>query len=553
MDKIWLKHYSKGVPAEIDFQQYHSVIDIFRESCEKYRYKPAFNNLDHTISYDELDKYSRNFAAYLENNLKLKKGDRVAIMLPNLLQYPIVLFGILRAGLTVVNFNPLYTPIELEHQLNDAQAETIVILANFASTLEKALPNTSIKNIIMTEIGDCLPVLRRTLVNFVVKHIKRLVPDFNLPNTLSFIDVLNSGKKLPLLFDEKTLDFNDIAFLQYTGGTTGVAKGAMLTHRNMVANLLQGRAWMSDVLQEGKEVVITALPLYHIFSLTVNCLIFLEVGGLNVLITNPRDIPHFVSTLKSFKFTIITGVNTLYNALLNYPTFKDLDFSKLHLSLAGGMAVQKTVAERWETTTGSGLLEGYGLTEASPAVSFCPLNLKHYNGSIGLPLPSTDISIRDDDNQELPLGETGELCIKGPQVMLGYWNNPEETKNVLNPDGWLHTGDIAKVDQDGFIYIVDRKKDMINVSGFKVFPNEVEAVIASHPGVSEVGVVGITDPVLGEEVKAVIVKKDPNLTAEDIKKFCHEKLTGYKVPKIIEFRDSLPKTPVGKILRRALR
>ena len=553
MDKIWLKNYPKDVPAEIDFQQYHSVIDIFKESCEKYRNKPAFMNLGYVITYDELDKLSRNFAAYLENNLQLKKGDRVAIMLPNILQYPIVLFGLLRAGLIAVNFNPLYTPAELEHQLNDAQAETIVILANFASTLEKALPQTKVKNIIITELADCLPVFKRTLINFVVKHIKKLVPKFSLPHTITFLNSINIGKSLPILFDEKTLNFNDIAFLQYTGGTTGVAKGAMLTHRNIVANMLQGRAYMSDVLQIGKEIIITPLPLYHIFSLTVNCLIFLELGGLNVLITNPRDIPNLIKEMKRFKFTAMTGVNTLFNALINHPNFKTIDFSHLHLSIGGGMAVQKIVAEHWEKATNCGLLEGYGLTEASPAVSMTPLNLKHYNGSIGLPLPSTEISIRDDDGKELAIEEIGELCVRGPQVMMGYWKNPEETQKVLTNDGWLHTGDIAKIDKDGFVYIVDRKKDMINVSGFKVFPNEIEAVIASHPGVREVGVVGIIDPVLGEEVKAVIVKKDPNLTEDDIRKFCHQELTGYKVPKIIEFRDVLPKTPVGKILRRALK
>jgi long-chain acyl-CoA synthetase len=364
MDKLWLKNYPKDVPTEIDFQNYHSVIDIFSEACEKYRHKPAYANLGHVITYDELDKHSRNFAAYLENNLKLKKGDRVAIMMPNLLQYPIVLFGILRAGLIVVNCNPLYTAIELEHQLNNAQAETIIILANFASTLEKALPHTHIKNIIITELADSLPFLKRNLINFVVQYIKKLVPKFNLPNAISFLDTLNSGKSLPLLFDEKTLKFDDIAFLQYTGGTTGVAKGAMLTHRNMTANMLQARAWMSDVLQEGKETVITALPLYHIFSLTVNCLVFLELGGLNVLITNPRDIPNFIKEIKNLKFTAITGVNTLFNALLNHPDFKKIDFSQLHLSIGGGMAVQKTVAERWETMTNCGLLEGYGFNRS---------------------------------------------------------------------------------------------------------------------------------------------------------------------------------------------
>ncbi|MDX2164202.1 MAG: AMP-binding protein [Gammaproteobacteria bacterium] len=553
MEKIWLKNYPDDVPAEIDFKQLHSILDIFNEACEKYRDKPAFENLHHTITYGELNKQSQNFANYLTQILKLKKGDRVAIMLPNLLQYPIALFGILRAGLIVVNVNPLYTHSELEHQLSDAQAETIIILVNFASTLESALPRTPIKNIIVTELGDCFPFIKRHLVNFVIKKIKKMVPSYTLPNPILFRDALTVGAQNPSSFDEKTLRQNDIAFLQYTGGTTGIAKGAMLTHHNMVANMLQAKAWMGDSLKEGQEIIVTALPLYHIFSLTVNCLIFLEIGAKNVLITNPRDIPGFIKNIKHLKFTAITGVNTLFNALLHHPDFENVDFSHLHISVGGGMAVQKIVAERWETVTKCGLLEGYGLTEASPAISMTPLNLKHYNGSIGLPLPSTDISIRDESGKEVALGESGELCVKGPQVMLGYWRNPQETENVIKADGWLYTGDIAKMDNNGFIYIVDRKKDMINVSGFKVFPTEIEGVIAKHPGVKEVGVVGVNDPVHGELVKAVIIKKDPALTKEEIIRFCHEELTGYKIPKIIEFWDALPKTTVGKTLRRALR
>jgi len=553
MEKIWLKHYPENVPAEIEFKHLHSILDIFNESCEKYCDKPAFVNLNHTITYGELNQQSQNVANYLTQVLKLKKGDRVAIMLPNLLQYPIMLFGILRAGLVVVNVNPLYTHTELEHQLSDAQAETIIILANFASTLEIALPRTPIKNIILTELGDCLPYMKRQLVNFVIKKIKKLVPPFTLPHAIPFRDVLMEGGKNPSSFDEKTISPDDIAFLQYTGGTTGTAKGAMLMHKNMVANMLQAKAWMGDILKEGEEIIVTALPLYHIFSLTVNCFIFLEIGAKNILITNPRDISGFIKEIKHLKFTAITGVNTLFNALLHRPEFEKVDFSHLHLTVGGGMAVQKVVAERWEAVTKCGLLEGYGLTEASPAISMTPLNLKHYNGSIGLPLPSTDISIRDENGKEVPIGESGELCVKGPQVMLGYWKNPRETENVINADGWLHTGDIAKMDNDGFIYIVDRKKDMINVSGFKVFPTEIEGVIAKHPGVQEVGVVGVPDPEHGELVKAVIVKKDPKLTKEDILRFCHEGLTSYKVPKIIEFWEALPKTTVGKTLRRALR
>jgi long-chain acyl-CoA synthetase len=551
VEKIWLKTYPAGVPAEINTNTYASVVDIFHEACQKFESKPAFSNLGHQLTYREVASHSRAFAAYLQQTLGLAKGSRVAIMMPNLLQYPIALFGILQAGLIIVNVNPLYTPPELIHQLNDSGAEAIVVLTNFAHVLEKALPQTSIKHVIVTELGDCFPWLKRHLVNFVIKHVKKMVPVWSIPAASRYCDAIARGKRLT--FTPEKLTHNDIAFLQYTGGTTGIAKGAVLTHGNMVANMLQARAWINPVVRDGKEIVITALPLYHIFSLTANCLTFIECGGLNVLITNPRDIPHFVKELSQFKFSVITGVNTLFNALLNDPNFSKLDFSNLHLALGGGMPVQRAVAEKWQKVTGKPLLEAYGLTETSPAVTINPLDLKGYNGSIGLPVSSTDISIRDNNNNEVANGETGELCVKGPQVMREYWHNPDETKKVFSVDGFLHTGDIAKIDQQGFIYIVDRKKDMILVSGFNVYPNEIEAVIASHPGVLEVGVIGEPDPNSGEIVKAVIVKKDPALTAEDVIHFCRQQLTGYKIPKKVEFRDSLPKSNVGKILRRELR
>jgi long-chain acyl-CoA synthetase len=551
VQKIWLNHYPQGVPAEINPDAYSSIVDIFKESCEKFKNNPAFSNMGRRFTFQEIEEWSKAFSAFLQKKLKLEKGSRVAIMMPNILQYPIALFGILQAGCVVVNVNPLYTPSELAHQLKDADAETIIVLANFAQTVEKALPETNIKHIIVTEVGDCFSFLKKFIINFIVKHIKKMVPHYSFSHFIKFNTLIQTGKTLE--YSPVKLSPEDTAFLQYTGGTTGIAKGAVLSHRNMVSNMLQVKAWVNPAVKEGKEIIITALPLYHIFSLTANCLTFFELGGLNVLITNPRDIPGFIKELKKTRFTAITGVNTLFNALLHHPDFGSIDFSNMRLSLGGGMPVQKQVAEHWKEVTGIPLLEGYGLTEASPVVTACPLDLNAYNGSIGLPLPSTQISIRNDHNNEVLLGDAGELCIKGPQVMKEYWRNPEETAKVFTSDGWLKTGDIATIDEQGFIRVVDRKKDMILISGFNVYPNEIENVIASHPGVLEVGVVGEADQIAGEIVKAVIVRKDPTLTAENIIQFCRKQLTGYKIPKKIEFRSSLPKTNVGKILRRELR
>lgn len=551
MDKIWIKHYQEGVPHIINIDEYSSIIDLFEQSCAKYAENCAYENLGNQLSFKELDEKSREFASYLQQ-LGLKKGDRVALMMPNLMQYPIALFGILRAGCIVVNTNPLYTPDELTHQINDSGAKVILVLANFATTVEKALPNLkSIEKVIITEIGDCFPLVKRVIVNAVVKYIKKMVPDYQLPNSISFNDALAQGKKGP--FQHYKLNHEDIAFLQYTGGTTGVAKGAILTHGNMVANVLQASAWLSPLNLGPSDIIITALPLYHIFSLTANCLTFIRSGAKNILITNPRDIPHFISEIKKSGFTAITGVNTLFNAMMNNPKFTEIDFSRVKLALSGGMALQKAVALRWKELSKTRILEAYGLTETSPAVTINPLYLNDYNGSIGLPVPSTDISIRNDEGKELGFNEEGELCVKGPQVMKGYWQRPDETALVFTEDGFLKTGDIAKIDENGFIYLVDRKKDMIVVSGFNVYPNEVEQVIGMHPGVLEVGVVGVTDEESGERVKAFIVKRDPSLTAEQIIAYCREHLTAYKIPKIIEFADELPKTNVGKILRRALK
>jgi len=551
VQKIWLNYYSKGVPAEINPDQYTSINEIFTKTSDKFSQKPAFENMRKQFTYQEIKELASAFAAFLQQKLKLQKGDRVGIMMPNLLQFPIALFGTLLAGGVVVNINPLYTAPELHHQLKDAEVTTLVVLANFAHVVEKALPGTQVKHVIVTEIGDCLSFVKKVLVNFVVKKIKKMVPAYHLPQAIHFNEVLEGGKSLSLTPVKVTRD--DLAFLQYTGGTTGVAKGAMLTHRNMMANMLQVRAWVMPLLVEGNEIIITALPLYHIFSLTANCLTFYELGGLNRLITNPRDIGLFIKELKHQPFTVITGVNTLFNALLHHPEFEKVDFTHLKLSLGGGMAVQEAVAKRWEKVTGKSLSEGYGLTEASPVVTINPMELDYYSGSIGLPVPSTEIAILDENENEMGIGQVGELCVKGPQVMKGYWHNPEETAKVFTSNGWLRTGDIVTMDEKGFIRIVDRKKDMILVSGFNVYPNEIEAVIASHPKVLEVGVVGEPEGAGGEIVKAVIVKKDPSLTTLEIIQFCRQKLTGYKIPKKIEFRDTLPKTPVGKILRRELR
>ncbi|ERK18042.1 MAG: long-chain-fatty-acid--CoA ligase FadD [Pantoea sp.] len=550
MTKVWLKRYPPDVPAEITADRYTSLIDLFEHAATRYADQVAFVNMGQPMTYRQLDQQSRAFAAWLQQGLKLKAGDRVALMMPNLLQYPVALFGVLRAGMVVVNVNPLYTPRELKHQLNDSGASAIVIVSNFAHTLEKVVAETQVKHVMLTRMGDQLAPIKGTLVNFIVRYVKKLVPKYHLPGAVSFRLALQQGEQLTYQRPDVTND--DLAFLQYTGGTTGVAKGAMLTHGNMQANLEQAKATYGKLLRPGQECVVTALPLYHIFALTVNCLLFLDLGGQNLLITNPRDIPGFVRELAKFPFTAITGVNTLFNALLNDANFNKLDFSTLRMSAGGGMAVQKAVAERWEKLTGHYLLEGYGLTECSPLVSVNPYDITCHTGSIGLPVPSTDVRIVDEDEHDVLPGEPGELCVRGPQVMVGYWQRPEATEEVLK-NGWLHTGDIVTVDSEGFIRIVDRKKDMILVSGFNVYPNEIEDVLMQHEKVREAAAIGVPSDLSGEAVKVCIVKKDPTLTKEEVLDHCRRQLTGYKVPKIIEFRDELPKTNVGKILRRELR
>lgn len=551
MDKIWLKNYPPGVPEEIDIHAYRSVAEIFEKAVASYGEKPAFTNLGTTLTYHEMDRYTGQLASYLQNLPNMHKGDRVAIMMPNILQNPIAIFAALRAGFTVVNTNPLYTPGELKHQLVDSGARVIIVMENFCCTLAEVIDETSIQYVITTQLGDMLQFPKSVIVNLVVKYVKKMVPGFSLPMQVNFRHALKQGSKHKLV--PVASDHDDLAFLQYTGGTTGVAKGAMLTNRNMIANMQQASAWIKGTIKEGEEIIITALPLYHIFSLTANCLTFMKFGALNYLITNPRDMPGFVKELKNHPFSVVTGVNTLFIGLMNTPGFEQIDFSRLKLTLGGGMAVQQSVAEKWSQITGAPLLEAYGLTETSPAVCINPLNLAKFNGSIGLPLPSTEVCIQDEDGKLLAQGETGELCVRGPQVMKGYWQSADETAKVLSSDGWLKTGDVAKMDEQGFFRVVDRLKDMILVSGFNVYPNEVEAVIAGHEGVLEVGVVGEPDETCGEIVKAVIVRKDPALTAESVIEHCRGKLTGYKRPKIIEFRDELPKTNVGKILRRELR
>lgn len=550
MEKVWLKRYPADVPAEIDPDRYSSLVEMFENAALRYADQPAFINMGEVMTFRKLEERSRAFAAYLQQGLGLQKGDRVALMMPNLLQYPIALFGILRAGMVVVNVNPLYTPRELEHQLNDSGAAAIVIVSNFAHTLEKIVFKTQVKHVILTRMGDQLSTAKGTLVNFVVKYIKRLVPKYYLPDAISFRTALQKGRRMQYV--KPDVINTDMAFLQYTGGTTGVAKGAMLTHRNMQSNLEQAKAAYAPLLQPGHELVVTALPLYHIFALTMNCLLFIELGGRSLLITNPRDIPGMVKELSRYPFTAMTGVNTLFNALLNNEEFTKLDFSTLRLSVGGGMPVQKAVAEKWEKLTGKHLLEGYGLTECSPLVTGNPYDLKHYSGSIGLPVPSTDVRLVDDEGNDVAMGEPGELWVRGPQVMLGYWQRPEATDEVLK-DGWLATGDIATLDGQGFLRIVDRKKDMILVSGFNVYPNEIEDVVALHAKVLESAAVGVPNEVSGETVKLFVVKKDASLTQEELLTHCRRYLTGYKVPKIVEFRDELPKSNVGKILRRELR
>jgi long-chain acyl-CoA synthetase len=550
MEKIWLQHYPPGVPGEVDYGQYRSIGELFEATVAKYATRPAYTNMGKTISFGDLGRMSRAFGAWLQAR-GLAKGARVAVMMPNCLQYPVCVFGILGAGYVVVNVNPLYTPRELEHQLKDCGAEAIVILENFAHVLQQVIANTAVKHVVVAALGDLLGA-KGWIVNLVVRHGKKLVPRWEIPGALRFNVALAEGGRL--VRKNVAVGHEDIAFLQYTGGTTGISKGAVLTHGNILANLEQAVAWIKPwVREEQPQVIITALPLYHILSLTANSLLMMKAGGCNILITNPRDIPAFVKELRKHRFTMITGVNTLFNALMNHPDFTRIDFSSLRVALGGGMAVQKAVADRWKKLTGCTLVEAYGLSETSPAVTINPLDLGDYNGSIGLPIPSTEVMLRGDDGKEVPLGSPGELCVRGPQVMRGYWNNPSETAKVLGADGFLATGDIATMDEKGYVRIVDRKKDMLLVSGFNVYPNEIEAVVAMHPGVLEHAVIGVPDEHSGEVPKLFVVRKDPSLTEEDLRRHCEANLTGYKRPKYIEFRKELPKTPVGKILRRALR
>jgi len=551
MEAIWHKNYQAGVPFEINPRNYNCIPEILEEAFKKYSNLPAYHNMGKTITFGELDTQCKKFCSYLQNRIDLQPGDRVALMLPNILQYPTALFGILQAGMVAVNVNPLYTARELQHQLADSGAKAIVIFANSAHILESVLPATEVEYVIVTEIGDMLTFPKSWIVNAVIKYVKKMVPNWNIPQAVSFKDAMDQGD--PAAVKPVAVDYEDVAFLQYTGGTTGVSKGAVLTHGNLVANISQARAWVKPNAREGKEVVITPLPLYHIFALTANCLTYTSLGALNVLITNPRDIPNFVKELKKWDFTVITGVNTLFNALLNHVEFKNLNFRDLRIALGAGMAVQKPVAEAWQKVTGKPLIEGYGLTETSPAACINPVNLSDYNGYVGLPLPSTIVAVKDDNEKDVPLGEIGEICIKGPQVMKEYWRRPEETRTVMTSDGFFKTGDLGFMNAEGFVKIVDRKKDMIIVSGFNVYPNEIEEVVAGHHKVLECAVVGVVDEKSGEAVKLFVVKKEPSLNEDDLRRFCKEQLTGYKIPKLIEFRAELPKTNVGKILRRALR
>ncbi|QEH08690.1 long-chain-fatty-acid--CoA ligase FadD [Histophilus somni] len=552
MQKTWFQNYPEGSPLELDTSKYESLLDMLDKAIREHPDRPAYVNMGQVLTFRKLEERSRAFAAYLQNELKLKRGERVALMMPNLLQYPIALFGTLRAGLVVVNVNPLYTPRELEHQLQDSGAIAIVVVSNFASTLEKVVFNTNIKHVILTRMGDQLSFGKRTLVNFVVKYIKKLVPKYKLPSAVTFREVLAVGKNRQYVRPQ--VERTDLAFLQYTGGTTGVAKGAMLTHGNIITNIFQA-AWIASPFvgdHKKQRKAIIALPLYHIFALTANCLLFIELGITAVLITNPRDIDGFIKELKKHRFVGITGVNTLFNALLNNENFKEVDFSALKLSVGGGMAIQQSVATRWHELTGCNIIEGYGMTECSPLIAACPINVVKHNGTIGVPVPNTDIKIVKDDGSLAELDEPGELWVKGEQVMQGYWQRPEATEEVLK-DGWLATGDIVIMDKTYSLRIVDRKKDIIIVSGFNVYPNEIEDVVMLNPKVAEVVAIGIPDEVSGEKIKIFVVKKDDSLTRDEIRQHCRQYLTGYKIPKYIEFRDELPKSNVGKILRRVLR
>jgi long-chain acyl-CoA synthetase len=553
MERIWLKQYPAGVPADIDVTQYSSLVELLEESFVKFGDRKAFICMDKSISYRDLDEMSLALAAYLQSK-GLQKGARVALMMPNVLQYPVSTAAVLRAGYAVVNVNPLYTPRELEHQLKDSGAEAVIVLENFATTVQQVIARTAVKHVIVGSMGDMLG-LKGVIVNLVIRRVKKMVPPWSIPGAVNFNDAIAAGRGM--MFNKPKIAPDDVAFLQYTGGTTGVSKGATLLHRNILANVLQNDAWLQPALKKPPHVdqlfIVCALPLYHIFALTACFLLGTRVGGTNLLIPNPRDMAGFIKELMKYQISFFPGVNTLYNGLLNTPGFDKIDFSKLKVSNGGGMATQKPVAEKWLAVTGCALSEGYGLSETSPTLTCNPATIDKFSGSIGLPVPSTYLSIRDDDGNEVALGEPGEICAKGPQVMAGYWNRPEETANVMTSDGYFRTGDIGVMSADGYTKIVDRKKDMILVSGFNVYPNEIEEVIASHPGVLECAVIGVDDPRSGEAVKAFVVKKDPNVTAEDIIKFCGTQLTNYKVPKQIEFRTSLPKTNVGKILRRELR
>ena len=551
MEKLWLNSYEQGVNAEIDITQYSSISDVFRQSVEKFAHQPAFQNMGKTLTYAEVGKLAENFASYLQNVLKLPRGERVAIMLPNLLQYPIALFGILQAGLVAVNTNPLYTPRELEHQLKDSGATTIIVLENFANTLELVLPRTQIKHVIVASVGEMFGFFKGTLMNFVLRKIKKMVPEYRISGAIPFQTTLKEGAAHT--FRPVTLTREDTALLQYTGGTTGVAKGAVLSHGNICANMLQAKEWIKNQLREGKETVIAALPLYHIFALTVNLMIFTNAGSKIILITNPRDMKGFIGELKKERISVFIGVNTLFNGMVNQPDFATVDFSNLRLTLGGGMATQKAVAEKWKKITGTPIVEAYGLTEASPGVCCNPLNIEAYSGGIGLPVPSTEVELRDADGKEVPVGQPGELWVRGPQVMKGYWNRPEETAKTIDARGFLETGDIAVMDEKGWLKLVDRKKDLIVVSGFNVYPNEIEEVISHNDKVMEVACIGVPNEKTGEALKVFVVKKDPSLTKEELIAFCRSELTAYKVPKDIEFRDELPKSNVGKILRRELR
>jgi len=550
VDRIWLEHYPAGVPAEIDVDQYASVREMFEECCRAFATRPAFSCMGRTITFADLDALSSTFGAWLQG-IGCTKGTRVALMMPNVLQYPICIFGTLRAGCAVVNVNPLYTPRELEHQLVDSGAEVIVVVENFAQTLQQVVARTKIRRIVVTSIGELLAIKGR-IVDLVLRRVKRAIPEWSLPGAIRFTDAMKQGRKRSL--SRIPIGHDDLAFLQYTGGTTGVAKAAMLVHRNLVANMLQARAWLRPVLDENRrEVILTPLPLYHIFSLTANCLVFMSIGGENVMITNPRDIAGFIKEMRRYRFTAMTGVNTLFNALLNHPRLRSVDFASFRLALGGGMAVQEAVARRWKTVTGVPLVEAYGLTETSPAATINPFDGAEYNGSIGLPIPSTDVVLRDDEGNDVPTDQPGEICIRGPQVMAGYWQRPAETAHAMTADGYFKTGDIGTMDARGYIRIVDRKKDMINVSGFNVYPNEIENVVMMHEGVVECAVVGVPDRKSGEAVKLYVVRRDEQLKAQQLIAHCRAQLAGYKCPREVEFRSELPKSNVGKILRRELR